>query len=408
MATKSRFVTEIPPAPEADLAALGNNAKSDSARRAERFALQATARALLPRERVRHCLRSRQAGKSVEIWRSVEHSKAHYKGLQTCGSVWHCPVCAAKISERRRAELMAAIATWKAQGGSVLFLTLTNSHDRKDRLADLLEGQRKALKRFWNDRASRQLWEGLGVAGSIKATEVTHGASGWHPHYHVLLFVRQNLDAVQASKWQLDLAQRWLDCCRAAGLPLPDLSHGCTLQDGSKAARYASKWGIPEEMTRGHTKKARKGHSPFDLLRWALETGESEPAALFQEYAEAFKGKRQLFWSAGLKALLAVEDVSDDELASGTDEQSIHLATLDVAQWRAVLHFDARAAVLDAAEQGAEILAVFLAAMKESARDDLRRERQPAGGFAQRDGGRAGASGASRDSHDRQAAGAAG
>jgi hypothetical protein len=64
--------------------------------------------------------------------------------------------------------------------------------------------------------------------------------------------------------------------------------------------------------------------------------------------------------------------------------------------------------VLDAAEQGAQIRAVFLAAMKESARDDLRRERPPASGSAQRDGGRACASGASRDSHDQQAAGAAG
>ena len=177
----------------------------------------------------------------------MEHSKAHYKGLQTCGSVWHCPVCAAKISERRRAELMAAIATWKAQGGSVLFLTLTNSHDRKDRLADLLEGQRKALKRFWNDRASRQLWEGLGVAGSIKATEVTHGASGGiltitcscsclnvvgrGPAFPVATRPRATVARLLPGGWP----------------PLPDLSHGCTLQDGSKAARYASSGASPRK-----------------------------------------------------------------------------------------------------------------------------------------------------------------
>lgn len=360
MATKSRNRDDNLPVAEGAQAILGNNAKSDSARRAERFALQAVSRLVLPKERVRHCLRSRREGHDVSIWRSLEHGKAHYKGLQTCGSVWHCPVCAAKVSERRRAELVAAISTWKAKGGSVLFLTLTNSHSRADTLQELLQGQRKALKRFWNDRASRNLWEGLSVEGSIKATEVTHGSSGWHPHYHVLLFVSQNWDNSELVAWQEKLAQRWQDCCRAAGLPLPDLVHGCTLQDGSQAARYASKWGIPEEMTRGHTKKARHGHSPFDLLREVLETGDCEAAALFKEYAEAFKGARQLFWSAGLRDRLAVETVTDEEIACGGEDPASHLVTLEIEEWRLILRSNARARVLEAAEEGPEVLSVFL------------------------------------------------
>ena len=28
----------------------------------------------------------------------------------------------------------------------------------------------------------------LGKVGHVTATEVTHGSNGWHPHYHILLF----------------------------------------------------------------------------------------------------------------------------------------------------------------------------------------------------------------------------
>ena len=40
-------------------------------------------------------------------------------GLQTCGSVWVCPVCGAKVVERRRGEIQQAMAMHRACGGEV-------------------------------------------------------------------------------------------------------------------------------------------------------------------------------------------------------------------------------------------------------------------------------------------------
>lgn len=335
---------------------------SASERRAERFALASVAALILPGERVRACLRYRAKGQQVSVWKATCNGAAHYKGLQVCGSVWHCPVCAAKIAETRRLELVEAIDRWKARGGSVLFLTLTNRHTRRDVLADLLTGQQKALSRLWKDRASRKLWEDIGLEGQVRAMEVTHGGAGWHPHYHVLLFVSQNWDAATVAKWQLLIAQRWQACCVAAGLPSPDLVHGCTLQDGAKAARYASKWGMPEEMTRGHTKRARKGSTPFQLLREVLETGDDAPATLFREYAKAFKGRRQLHWSHGLRDLLAMGPASQDEsIAAGHDEPSTWLANIHADTWRAIRKAGARAQVLEAAEKSLPDLMAILA-----------------------------------------------
>lgn len=334
-------------------APLGNTAKYGSTFGLLKFARQAVARELLPSERVRGCLRWRQfKTQDVEVWRSSEHGRAHYKKLQTCGSVWHCPVCAAKISERRRAEIQSAIAVHHAAGGDVLLLTLTNSHHKQNRLVDLLTGQAKALSRFWKDRASRELFQSFGLVGQIRAVEVTYGASGWHPHYHILLFISAPLGTEGERQFRELLAPRWLECCEAASLPLPDLEHGVDLRGGAWAARYASKWGMPEEMTRGHTKTGkRKGLTPWDMLDRAMN-GNAAVARLFQEFAQAFKGKRQLHWSKGLKTRLAVADLTDQELADQVDDSAVLLGSLNAHQWQAILWAGIRGHVLQAVQDG--------------------------------------------------------
>ena len=48
-------------------------------------------------------------GSEVAVLLSTEHGKAFFDGLQTCGNVWTCPVCAAKVQERRRLEIADAM-----------------------------------------------------------------------------------------------------------------------------------------------------------------------------------------------------------------------------------------------------------------------------------------------------------
>jgi hypothetical protein len=122
------------------------------------------------------------------------------------------------------------------------------------------------------------------------------------------------------------------------------------LDDGTKAGNYAAKWGLEDEMTKGHTKKALHGETPFDFLRAYLVDGnDRQAAALFAEFSETFKGKRQLSWSKGLKALFAIEETSDEELATRVEETAVLLGLLTVDQWRDVLKVDGRATVLEIA-----------------------------------------------------------
>ncbi|RYF42549.1 MAG: hypothetical protein EOO38_19610, partial [Cytophagaceae bacterium] len=106
--------------------------------RVQRFMLQSVARRFLPGSRTDKCMRLRQGSKEIQVWQSKEHKTTSYSGLQTCGSVWACPVCSAKIAERRRVEIIAAMAAHKAAGGCMHLLTLTAPHQRSDALDVLL------------------------------------------------------------------------------------------------------------------------------------------------------------------------------------------------------------------------------------------------------------------------------
>ena len=67
-----------------------------------------------------------------------------------------------------------------------------------------------------------------------------------------------------------------------------------TCKTAGRPDRYISKWGLEDELTRGHTKKGRAGgETPFDLLRAVLADKEDrQAAALFLEFSQCFKGKR--------------------------------------------------------------------------------------------------------------------
>jgi hypothetical protein len=350
--------------------------------RCERYALQSVARSILPKSRTAKCLRLRQAHRqAVEVWRSLAHGSAVYAGLQTCGAVWVCPVCGAKVTERRRVDLQGAIEAWKAQGGAVWLLTLTHAHGACDALAGLLAAEQRALHAFFRNRDGRALAAALGLVGHVRAWEVTHGRlrarnNGWHPHFHVLLFLRA-LPAGGPEAFQAEAFRVWANACRLAGLPAPSEAHGARIDDGDQAAQYVAKmgveeprvnepradpaaaqpdagrWGLGAEMTKGHIKRAKDGETPFDLLRAVFADGDPEAVRLFREFAAAFHGKRQLVWSRGLRELLGLDvEQTDAELEGACEADAEILGRLVPSQWLAVVAADLRAQLLELARHG--------------------------------------------------------
>jgi hypothetical protein len=347
--------------------------------------------------RVAMCHRGTDGG-PVVVKRSPDGSDAEFRGLQTCGSVWHCPLCAPKIAAHRRDELNLAMNRWMIQhGGRVGFVTYTLQHDAVKFGAGQLEAElaalSKALSYFKGTRAVRELLKGCGHAGTVRALEATFGEiNGWHLHTHELAFVaagalifdRAGRLVVWASPlarlrnlWARELIKRGLAGLTGNETPAERrgklrnlLAHCLTVQGGGKAADYVAKfgkepegergqWGYASEMTRSHMKQGRGaedgapqrcGHaSPWALLNDYVD-GDERSGVLFREFAVTMQGRRQLYWSKGLKALLGVGEQSDEDLAAKPDPKCTeHVMEITPGLWQLVLACDARHEVLLAA-----------------------------------------------------------
>lgn len=342
--------------------------------RANRWALKSVVNSILPGSRTAACMRLRAPVPGgtladIEIMKGI-HQKAFYQGLYVCARVWHCPVCAGKISERRRVELKAAIDYARSMGMRIHFVTLTVPHGAGDDVNELLARLSDALKRLSQGKYSikrciEQDLSGEVLHGYIRALEVTHGQNGFHPHFHMILFTSPGIESAYLEGAYL---AAWQRACRLSGLPEPSEQHGVTVQDGSKAAEYASKWGLEDEMTKAHMKQTRrKGATPWGLLRAVLDEDDPDypperAAALFRVYAEAFTGRRQLYWSNGLRKLLQVsQELTDEELANkAEDEQAVSLATLTSVQWKAIRRFRQEAHILTVAESNPVMLEIAI------------------------------------------------
>jgi len=337
-----------------------------------RFALQAESRELLPAERVKRCLRCRtDKDAPVDVWHIPVRQAACYGNLQTCGSVWNCPVCAAKIANRRREELSEAVAIWQKQGNGVLLATFTLQHTVDDSCADVLAGVVQAFSRFWQDRRGQDIRRDYAIVGRVRGLETTYTlTNGWHVHFHVLLFVQGMLSPARVGSLREECSAHWQAVLKRHQR-YADSIHGVTVKDARRdIAEYIAKydsddmaeavtkvksWTESHEVAMGVIKRKTTelgGFTPTQLL--ALSLCQDEIAGLlFVEYAKAFKGKSQLHWSRGLRKLLGMsKELTDEEIAARRDEKASILAKLNSSHWKCILANDARGELLAAAANG--------------------------------------------------------
>lgn len=315
---------------------------------------------------------------SVSVLSDPENKRSHFGGLQRCASVWRCPLCAAKISERRRVELVSANEVARAKGLNPYLITLTVKHSFGDKLNNLLDKMLLAMKYFVSGRSAAAFRSKYGYEGTIRALEVTYGKNGFHPHFHILTYLNKPLASCkdertfedQIKQFNDELAELWINCCDLAGLEKPDKEHGVMVSDGSYAATYASKWGIENELTKSHLKQSKELSSPDDKIKykgksiWDLlheaGNGDEKAKALWLEFAIAFHGRRQLFWSKGLKEKLLIEDLTDEQIAEKEVEEAEILSIITPEQWRIITTKNLESYVLNLSEAYPDSLQDFL------------------------------------------------
>jgi hypothetical protein len=314
-------------------------------------------------DRVADCLRKiSDVASGVELRYNASAGSAHYRGLQTCGSVWHCTCCAAKIGEKRREELARLVTAHVEAGGSVWMTTYTVSHKRYDDLAALVGNFLAARRKMRQGRRGMALREDFEVVGTVSVLEVTWSErNGWHPHVHELVF--SALPDMDADAYDKAARPAWEAAAGKMGLSMNQ--HGFQIDRTFGAVQdYIAKfghepenahpWGTESEMVKGHTKTARSkdGFTPFALLG-AIADGVERLEPLWREYCAVFKGRKQLNYSPGLKAMYQEEEKTDEDLmAEGETTEAVTLFELSPGQWDAVVEAKARGGLLELARSG--------------------------------------------------------
>lgn len=362
------------------------------------FSLKNESAKLLPNSRVGGCLCNRcNVDENVAInvktylnKDSTTERKATFKNLFRCDSVWICPVCGQRILAQRGKEIEQAIDMQLKNAHSVFMLTTTHSHQNGENLKDKLKKIGKATSRFFGDRATQYVFKQFGLQGHIKALEFTHSfKNGWHPHNHILMFSKLNpnefkndLVAVyfdfandihvvtpyvekrlikQKAEFLIKhitieefLKHYWRKCCVAVGLGEPNYERGATLNDADKAKSYLTKFKTAQEMTGSNKKAKGSSRNQWQLLGDAMN-GDKQAAALFQEYADATKGQRQLVWSRSLKKMFNIAEIDDSEcpdhqLDNQQQEIGDDTAVFQLEQWHFIRKNNLQAFILNYAE----------------------------------------------------------
>ncbi len=298
------------------------------------------------------CARHATTEGSMPIFRALSGNSARVAKIKTCGSVWACPVCSAKVAEKRRAELSYAMQVHIAGGGYAYLVTLTMPHYIGQSLEFLNSVFDKARQRFQNSRAWKKVMDvgneetgkQPGTAkrvGSVNSTEVTYGSkNGWHPHLHMLVFCDAGAFAEGDADAEGRLTSKAIEFFKLEWvrqlekLGVVDGSnrswaekYALDIRGGKKAAEYVAKWGHDEswgmssELTKSHAKVGTREswtsdahYTPFQLLAMS-QNGDGHATCAFREFVKEFDGRRMLTWSRGLKDHFGIAEMADEQAA---------------------------------------------------------------------------------------------
>lgn len=263
-----------------------------------------------------------------------------FGGIETCSSVWSCPVCSARIGMGRREELVKLVEWAKKEGLHVSFLTLTQRHQFGEPLKDLWVRLSKAWSNMLQLASFRRFQAQFGWRGQVRAVEVTHGASGWHVHAHFLILTEQPLSGLVevyhrrrlihesvrhfiGSRWESRISKYGGEVDASVGVDIREVSGGTE----HIVAQYVGKGGsdIGLEMAMGAHKKGRKtNRTPFQILADLTDSPTPADEKLWREWEDASHGKNHLKWSNGLKKAAGVIEMTDEEVAEQGDDRQTH------------------------------------------------------------------------------------
>lgn len=268
-------------------------------------------------------------GTHAAIGYNREYGSAKVKSVETCGSVWMCPVCRYKIMSSRAEELAYIARKWQKYGYVQQLITLTVPHYAHQPLETILGdyeegiGISGALKKFRQDMNWRKVKEQCGYVADCRALETTYGFNGWHVHVHLAVF---SADEFNKESERL-IKELWAKVVSKVGLGQVN-SHGVEISQGQ--CEYLAKWGAPNELM----SEVHKEHSNGNISVMQMEQDPQRYRQQLEEYYSEFHGKKLLTWGGqkGFKKQF-VREKEDAEVIQEFDEIDEVVGTVPVQVW---------------------------------------------------------------------------
>lgn len=243
----------------------------------------------------------------AKIWVTTEgKATAYITGATRCKSGHSCPVCTPVKREAEAQTLKSVVATWRKKGGSTLLLTLTIRHQRDHLLNDQLTLLDAAWKKFVQGSAWRRIVRRLNLTTHVHVIDPPHGRAGWHPHFHVLLFVPAtdpgNRSARAARETRRIIREAWAGALERAmnKLQVPARARAGIRPSRERAVSLKPHVGTGEYMVkaidwrtivRSSGRATGRSRSPFEIMAGAAR-GSRRDQRLWREFTKAMLGRQ--------------------------------------------------------------------------------------------------------------------
>ena len=329
-------------------------------------------------ERQCNCLRYQNGHSAfIDLFKAPGATKAHYKGLQTCGSVHSCPICATKITEYRKKEIEDLLE--KTIGKHHYLVTLTIPHYINESCKDVRDKFLAARRRLknWNDIEGhnefvsfRKTLKHYQYDGSVTTVEVTFGQNGWHIHSHELFIFDKKIDDLK--KFREIVFANWTKAVIYSDIQIKNASaffkrsvridelgqdHKNIMTSYLTKVGTSETWGMSMELTKGNLKKQQNGNiTPFGMLFAIVQAPTKiESRTLynkyqyrFWEYCQTFKGKQFIRFSKNLKNKYGIAEIKDQDIVNMDDLLSQHYGWFEPkTEWEEIKKFRLRGWVLE-------------------------------------------------------------
>lgn len=290
-----------------------------------------------------------------------------FAGLNSCGNVWLCPMCNAKVMAQRAIEIGVVLAWAHRHGLQIIWGSLTLWHNQHSDLSEMMDIQAAAWRsvvssRTWRsqnatrtvthqhdsrcyemdlsllDIETRRAGHTLicerskntvdtgndGRVGYIRASEVTIGRNGWHPHFHPLIVYRGSAKEAQAFADAV-VAEWMFGVDKAGGFAGGSGAQQLTVQTSrgswdalgaymTKATYEPAALALELVWSQG---KSGRGRAKETVSHWSLlaeiSKGLADEVERWWELEEATPGRRMISWSRGLRDLAALDAEQTDE-----------------------------------------------------------------------------------------------